>query len=128
LATEPAFAWWVPYTLKKRQRIISRVATRYERRNQKFRIDFPKTVQQALQIDKNTNTNHWEQAIQKEMAVIRLAVELLDRGQKAPIGYQRIPCHMIFDIKMDFTKKARYVAGGHVTDPPSAQTYASVVL
>lgn len=28
---------------------------------------------------------------------------------------------------MDFTRKARYVAGGHVTEPPSTQTYASVV-
>ena len=26
---EPAFAWWVPYTLKKRQRIISKVKAKY---------------------------------------------------------------------------------------------------
>ena len=33
---------------------------------------------------------------------------------------------MIFDIKMDgkFTRKARFVAGGH---PPSSITYSSVV-
>jgi Reverse transcriptase (RNA-dependent DNA polymerase) len=34
---------------------------------------------------------------------------------------------MVFDIKMDFTHKARLVAGGHVTDPPSSITYSSVV-
>jgi hypothetical protein len=34
---------------------------------------------------------------------------------------------MIFDIKMDFTRKARYVAGGHMTNPPSSLTYSSVV-
>jgi len=34
---------------------------------------------------------------------------------------------MIFDIKMDFTRKARFVAGGHDTDPPSNLTYSSVV-
>ena len=28
---------------------------------------------------------------------------------------------------MDFTRKARYVAGRHVTAPPRASTYASVV-
>jgi hypothetical protein len=28
---------------------------------------------------------------------------------------------------MDFTRKARYVAGGHRTDPPKAITYSSVV-
>ena len=34
---------------------------------------------------------------------------------------------MIFDIKPDFKRKARFVAGGHMTDPPSSITYASVV-
>ena len=35
---------------------------------------------------------------------------------------------MIFDIKMeDFKRKARYVAGGHMTDTPATITYASVV-
>jgi hypothetical protein len=34
---------------------------------------------------------------------------------------------MIFDVKMDFTRKARFVAGGHVTDPPTSITYSSVV-
>ena len=51
------------------------------------------------------------------------------RGQKL-VGYQEIHCHMIFDINMDgrFTCKARYVAGGHTTDPPSSITYSSVVF
>ena len=34
---------------------------------------------------------------------------------------------MIFDIEMDFTRKARMVAGGHVMDVPENITYASVV-
>jgi hypothetical protein len=34
---------------------------------------------------------------------------------------------MIFDVKMDFTRKARFVAGGHMTDLPSNITYSSVV-
>ena len=36
---------------------------------------------------------------------------------------------MVFNIKMDskFTSKARLVAGGHKTAPPSSITYSSVV-
>lgn len=34
---------------------------------------------------------------------------------------------MIFDIKMDFTRKARFVAGGHMTAPPKESVYSSVV-
>ena len=50
------------------------------------------------------------------------------RGKKL-VGYQEIRCHMIFYIKMDgrFTRKARYVAGGHTTYPPSSIPYSSVV-
>ena len=42
-------------------------------------------------------------------------------------GYQEIKCHVIFDIKMDFTRKARFVAGGHMTETPVALCYSSVV-
>ena len=35
--------------------------------------------------------------------------------------------NMIFDVKADFTRKARYVARGDQTEPPASLTYASVV-
>jgi hypothetical protein len=43
------------------------------------------------------------------------------------VGYQEIDCHIIFDIKMDLTRKARFVAGGHTTETPMSITYSSVV-
>jgi hypothetical protein len=52
---------------------------------------------------------------------------LLEKGVSPQPMSKCIPCHLIFDIKMDFTRKARFVAGGHVTDPPSSLTYSSVV-
>jgi hypothetical protein len=46
-----------------------------------------------------------------------------------PPGYQKITCHMIFDVKMgeNFRRKARFVADGHKTKTPAAMTSASVV-
>ena len=43
------------------------------------------------------------------------------------ISFQEIGCHLIFDVKMDFTRKARFFAGGHTTEAPSAITDSSVV-
>jgi hypothetical protein len=43
------------------------------------------------------------------------------------IGFQEIGCHIVFDIKMDFKRKARFCAGGHTMDTPTAMTYSSVV-
>ena len=34
------------------------------------------------------------------------------------IGYQETGCHLIFDVKMDFTSKSRFVAGGNTTEAP----------
>jgi Reverse transcriptase (RNA-dependent DNA polymerase) len=50
------------------------------------------------------------------------------RGKvKDMIGYQEITCHMIFDMKPDFTRKARFVANGLTTDAPSLMIYSSIV-
>jgi hypothetical protein len=51
----------------------------------------------------------------------------LPEGDRAPVGYKQIPCHIIFDVKMDFTCKVHFVAGGHKVDPPSSLTYSSVM-
>jgi hypothetical protein len=56
LVSEPAFAWWVPFVIKKRDRLIKAVKKRYFRKHQKFGIELPKTVKRALEIDKETNT------------------------------------------------------------------------
>ena len=128
---EPAFNWWVNHVLQKRERIISLVRkreTRYIKRTHKYGIEVPKTVKQAYELDRQNGNDLWTKAIAKEMKNVRVAFRILPLGQTAPIGHKRIPCHMVFDIKMiDFGRKARLVAGGHVTDAPAAMTYASVV-
>ncbi len=45
------------------------------------------------------------------------ALEFIE-GDDVPRFYKNIDCHMIFDVKMDLTRKARLVASGHQTDPP----------
>jgi hypothetical protein len=42
LVSQPAFAWWVPYTLKKHDIIIAKVNSRYLKRSHKFGIKVPK--------------------------------------------------------------------------------------
>ena len=125
---EPAFAWWVPFTLKRRNRIIAAVNKRYAKRNYKFGIRIPKTYKEAVEIDKENGNRLWQDAIDKEMAAVRVAFAVLDDDTKVPPGFQEIVCHLVFDVKMeDFRRKARYVAGGHRTETPRDSTYASVV-
>ena len=57
IAEEPAFCWWVRQTLRRRDRIIKKVKTRYWRRTHKYGVELPKTVTEALEIDARTG-NH----------------------------------------------------------------------
>jgi hypothetical protein len=124
---EPAFLWWVAHTLKKEERIIKAIKSKYSQRSHKFGVYVPRSVQEALDIDRETGTTYWKDAIQKEMTNNRIAFQFLEDDESVPIGYKWIRCHMIFDVKMDFTRKARFVAGGHMTEPPASITYSSVV-
>jgi len=113
---EPAFARWVPYTLKKKSRIINKVKTKYWEKTHKYGLELPKTVKQALEIDRKNGNSLWRDAINKEMKNVRPAFEVHEGDTKDLVGYQKIKCHMIFDLKISegrFRRKARLVAGGH---------------
>jgi len=133
IAHEPAFAWWIPYTLKKRERIIAKIKTRYQKTTHKFGIQLPKSVKEAYRLDDDDRKaggpgDRWAKAIEKEMKAIRVAIKVLEEEDPTPVGYQEIRGHMVFDIKMDSLQyKARYCANGNETDAPSSLTYASVV-
>jgi hypothetical protein len=125
----PAFKWWVPYTLKKRKRIIAAVNKRILKKTHKFGIRVPRSVEEALRIDKENGNTLWEDAMNKEMGNVRVAFKILPEDQPPPIAHTKIQTHIIFDIKMEtLRRKARLVAGGHVTESPHPSlTYASVV-
>jgi len=122
----PAFNWWVKSTLKHRHSFIKATKTCFLKRTHKFGIRVPKSIQEALTIDRETCTTFWRDAIHKEMENCRVAFKILDEDEAAPVGFKFIRCHMIFNVKMDFTRKARFIAGGHMMDSPSSITYSSV--
>eukprot|EP00957_Ditylum_brightwellii_P006493 492023-Ditylum_brightwellii.AAC.1 len=46
---------------------------------------------------------------------------------KTPGGWTKVTGHFIFDVKMDFTRKARWVLDGYRTPDPVGSTYAGAV-
>jgi hypothetical protein len=125
----PAFQWWVPYTLKKRDRIIAKTKTSYWQKTHKYGLEVPKNYQDCVRIDVENGNRLWQDAVRDEMKTVRPAFEIHEGAIQDLIGYQKISCHLVFDVKLgeNFRRKARYVAGGHMTHTPSALTYSSVV-
>lgn len=125
---EPAFAWWVPYTLRKRNVIVAAVSARSRRMTHKYGVELPRNVQHAHEIDKANGNDFWGRALKKEMLNIGVAFEVLQERQVAPVGWTKVTGHLIFDVKMSLERKARWVLDGHLTETPDTiSTYAGVV-
>lgn len=127
LLDEPAFAWWNPYVLKKAGRIISKVNTRLKQITHKYGIEIPRSISHAKELDKKNGNTLWMDALEKEMTNVPIAFDILDLGVKAPPDYTKSSGHLIWDLKMDFTRKVRWVKGGHRTPDPVKSNYAGVV-
>ena len=67
ISLEPAYVWWAPYILKKRNRIIAKVKSKYWVRTHKYGIEIPKNADQAKTIDENNGNNLWWDSIVIEM-------------------------------------------------------------
>ena len=78
IVSEPAFAWWVPAVLRRRDRIIKKVKAGYLRKTHKYGIEVPNTVAEAIKLDLDTGTTYWQMAIEKEMKNVRIAFEFND--------------------------------------------------
>jgi len=134
----PAFAWWVGHVKRKKKALISKVKSKYWRINEKFGVKLPHSVKEAIDIDKRNGNTLWQDAINKELKNVKIAFTLWEHADNVTAKqlrdnyellptYQEIRYHFVFDVKMDFTRKARLVAGGHMTRPPDTDTYSSVV-
>eukprot|EP00957_Ditylum_brightwellii_P008681 658902-Ditylum_brightwellii.AAC.1 len=73
LADKPAFKWWVLHAISKRNLVINKVKSKYWRISHKFGIRLPKTVDEVLQIDRETGADHWRCAINMEITRVKVA-------------------------------------------------------
>ena len=124
---EPAFIWWVPYTLRRRDRIIAGVNARVKTTTHKYGVELPRTIDEALAFDKLNGNTLWRDAINKEMGNLKVAFDILPEGVKPPVVYTHASGHLVFDVRMTLKRKARWVKDGHKTPTPEWSTFAGVV-
>jgi hypothetical protein len=89
IAEEPAFSWWVKNTLRNRERILAKFKSRYFSRTHKFGVHLPKRVQEVYRIDRDTGTDFWTKAIEREIKKVMVAFKFSD-DNKVPIGCTKI--------------------------------------
>ena len=124
---EAAFKWWVPFTLRKRDRIISSVNSRVRKVSHKYGIEIPSSIKEAYALDTKNGNSFWRDAINKEMENLKVAFDILPDGKSPPVHYTKASGHLVFDVRMTLERKARWVKDGHRTPEPDHSTYAGVV-
>jgi hypothetical protein len=87
--TEPAFAWWVPYTLRKRDAVVSAVKARARKITHKYGIEVPQNVNHAHKIGKKNGNTLWGDSLEKEMHNVGIAFEILQPPRLVPPGWHK---------------------------------------
>ena len=62
-----------------------------------------------------------------EIVNVGIAFEILEKEKVTPPGWSKVTGHIIFDCKMDMTRKARWVLDGHNNPDLVHSTYVGVV-
>ena len=126
---------WVQFKrLARRQKKLIRMANQAKLRSfhhspvYKFGVQVPRNHAEAMELDKRDGTTLWADAEAKELGQIDEYNTFTDLGKGArPANHRRIKVHMVYDVKPDLRRKARLVAGGHLTPTPIHSVYSSVV-
>jgi len=98
--------------------IIAGINSRVRRITHKYGIEVPRTIEEASRIDRANGEKHWRKAIDKEMENLKVAFDILPQGSKPPPGYTLSSGHLMFDVRMNLERKARWVKDGHKTPEP----------
>ena len=88
ISNEPAFAWWAPYTLRKREVILAAVKNQIRRTTHKYGIEITRDAEHAHEIDARNGNTLWRDALKKEMYNVRVTFEILDEGVYGPHGWK----------------------------------------
>jgi hypothetical protein len=108
IANKPAFVWWVPYTLRMRDNILPKIKARTLKTTHKYGVKVPTGIKHAYKLDQENANTLWRDALALERIKIGVAFEVLVESQRAPPAWSKVTGHLIWDLKMDFTKKARW--------------------
>ena len=100
---------------------------RLRKTTHKYGIKIPTSIDHAMEVNRKNGNTMWRDALALEMFNVGVTLEILEEGQSAPPGWKRASRHLIWDVKMDFTRKARWVLDGHNTPDPIGSTFAGVV-
>ena len=88
IANEPAFSWWLPYTIKKLNVIISAIKSRLKFATHKYGVEIPSSIEHDIHLNDINGNRLCQEALDKEMKILSVAFEILPTGAPMPVGWK----------------------------------------
>ena len=92
-----------------------------------YGIEIPTSSKHANDINRINKNGFWRDDISTEMTELGIAFGLLENRKVTPISWKKVTGHLVYDFKMGFTRKSRWVLGRHKTLNAIGSTYSQVV-
>ena len=133
IVTLPGWKWAKRYKRNPKRFVqlakIFKATKKAARKKYKFGIEVPQDVEHTFCLDKQNGNNFWAEAISKEVGEVDDLKTFIkhDSLETIPKDHMFIPVHYVFDVKYDGRRKARLVAGGHLTSPDTSEIHSVVV-
>ena len=61
------------------------------------------------------------------MSNVGISFEIIDKNKTAPVGWSKENGHLIYYLKIDYTRKAIWFLEGHRSADPDGSKYAVVI-
>ena len=98
LKDEPAFTWWVPYTLKKIIAIISKIISKFWKKTHKYLIQITRNVKEAKAVDIENGNKLWEESWVMEITKDRCDFDHYEGNTSELVAYEEITGHLYLEI------------------------------
>ena len=113
--------------LIKRDKIMSMVTSRSRKTSHKHSIEMHTDIEHAKRLDSKNGKTFWIDAIKKDVHDIGITFEILEENASMLMGCRKVADHLVFDMKMEFTRKDWWLLDGCKTPSLESSARASIV-
>jgi len=133
---EQAMWRWAGHYIKNKKRMNNMyrqmMASKRKKTGPKYQfgVRVPRSIKEAYELDELNKDSGWADAIQKEVTILKdtySCFNILGEEEEVPKEYNQITLLWTFAVKYDGRKRARCVAGGHMTPDLEEDLYSGVV-
>ena len=83
-----------------------------------YGVEIPSSIEHDIRLAAINVNRLCQEVLDKEIHNLSVAFEILPTGAPVPVVWKKSSGHLVWDVKMDFTQKDRWLKNGHHKPDP----------